>query len=267
MNEKDEIAREVLPFIEDLFPGVSISNVILVVKYLTVALVSAIGIFILFYAVARIFVRHNSERYIKNLEALLSIDNLNADEEKKKQLKNLILQCVILGTKIDFHTNRKNNSKIVSQIVWKMCRKTGIEVETAILYTCASMIYDAGFLDVNSSYFHTEVLSAKEKKLLHSHIMGSYEHLLFIPEEIRNIFFNAAMFHHENYNGTGYPEGLSKNDIPEVAQMIRVAESYVSLISRRSYRLGFSKEEAVNKLIKNSAFYNPEFLSLINKIV
>ena len=75
------------------------------------------------------------------------------------------------------------------------------------------------------------------------------------------------MFHHENYNGSGYPEGLKENEIPEIAQMIRVIESFVSLTSKRSYRKVYSREEVLKILKKNSFSYDPKFLSEIEKIV
>lgn len=267
MSEKDEITREILPFLMDLFPGVKVSTFITIFKYLSIAIFFVLGIFTLSYILVKIYIRKKSERYIKNLDALNSIEKLDTNEEKKKMLKDLILECVILGTKIDFHTNRKNNSKNISQIVWKICCNLGMDIETSILYTCAAMVYDVGFLDVSSLYFHAEVLSAKEKKLLRSHIMNSYEYLLFIPEEIRQPFFEAAMFHHENNDGSGYPEGLTKTDIPEIAKMIRVTETFVSLTSRRSYRKVFSVDEALKILNSNLLVYSEQYLSEIKKIV
>ncbi|MCQ2241345.1 HD-GYP domain-containing protein [Treponema sp.] len=267
MSEKDEIAREVLPFLMDLFPGVPVSTFITIFKYFSIAVFSFLGIFVLSYVVVRFYIRHKSERYIKNLDALNSIEKLDADDARKKMLRDLILQCVILGAKIDFHTNRKNNSKSVSQIIWEMCCDLGLDKETSILYTCAAMVYDVGFLDVNAVYFHTEVLSAKERKLLRAHIMNSYEHLLFVPEDIRSVFFDAAMFHHENYNGSGYPEGLHDEEIPKIAQMIRVSETFVSLTSKRSYRKVFQRDEALKILNESSYWYAESYLKEIQKIV
>ena len=129
------------------------------------------------------------------------------------------------------------------------------------------MVYDVGFLDVNAIFFHAEVLSPGEKKTLRAHIMNSYEHLLFVPEEIRSLFFEAAMFHHENFNGSGYPESLKADEIPQVAQMIRVAESYVSLVSRRSYRKVFTRENALKELEGYSQNYSPEYFDCLKKIV
>lgn len=267
MSEKDEIAREILPFLMDLFPGVSVSLFITCIKYFSLAIFAVIGFVVFYYTLVRIYVRRKSERYIKTLRSMNSIEGLDLDEDRKKTLKNLVLQCVIIGRKIDFHTNRKNNSKNVSHLVWEMCSRLGMEKLQAILYSCAAMVYDIGFLDVNGSYFHAEVLSTKEKKLLRAHIMGSYEHLLFVPEEYRSIFFDASMFHHENYNGTGYPEGLSQKEIPEIAQMIRITESFVALTSNRSYRKVYPRDEAMEILKVSSFSYNPEFLGILEKIV
>ena len=86
-------------------------------------------------------------------------------------------------------------------------------------------------------------------------------------EEIRSLFFEAAMFHHENFNGSGYPESLKADEIPQVAQMIRVAESYVSLVSRRSYRKVFTRENALKELEGYSQNYSPEYFDCLKKIV
>lgn len=267
MSERDEIAREVIPFLEDLFPGISASIIISILRIAFLGSLVVLVVSVLIYVLTRLVVLKQSERYLKNLNVLKSIDNLECNEEEKKSIRKLILDCVILGAKIDFHTNRKNNSKLVSQIIWKMSAFYKFEIKTAILYTCAAMVYDVGFLDVNAIFFHAEVLSPGEKKTLRAHIMNSYEHLLFVPEEIRSLFFEAAMFHHENFNGSGYPESLKADEIPQVAQMIRVAESYVSLVSRRSYRKFFTRENALKELEGYSQNYSPEYFDCLKKIV
>lgn len=267
MSEKDEIAREILPFLVDLFPGVSEGTLLTVIKYLFLAAVMVIALYVTGLVLVRLYVRQVSKHYIKNLPVLKSLQVLDIDGERKKMIHRLILDSVILGSRLDFHTDRKNNSKAVSQIVWDMCRRQNIEAEKSVFYACAAMVYDVGFLDVNASLFHAEVLSSKERKILRAHIMNSYEHLLFIPEEVRSVFFDAAMLHHENYDGSGYPEGLHGNDIPEIAQMIRVAESYVSLTSKRRYRKVFSREEAFKELSRYSADYSPQWLDILKRIV
>ena len=75
------------------------------------------------------------------------------------------------------------------------------------------------------------------------------------------------MKHHENMDGTGYPNGLKGDDIPQVARLIRVAESYVSLSSKRSYRGAMDKESALDALKAQDGIYDPEVLDALDKIV
>jgi HD-GYP domain-containing protein (c-di-GMP phosphodiesterase class II) len=75
------------------------------------------------------------------------------------------------------------------------------------------------------------------------------------------------MKHHENIDGTGYPHGLKGDEIPQIARLIRVAESYVSLSSRRSYRGAMDKESAIDALKQQEGMYDPEVLQALDKIV
>lgn len=266
MDEKYEVAREIIPFLEDLIPGVSVTLIVSVVRIVFIAAVSLFLVFTFSTVGWRLFLRQRARHYLKNMPVFSEIDSEFAEEEKTS-LREMAINCAVLGNQIDFHTNRRHNSRYVSSLVYKMCKNLGYEEKKTILYTCASMIYDVGFLDIPASVFHTEVLSAKERKSLHAHIMNSYEFLSFIPKEYMSIFFSAAMFHHENYDGSGYPEGLSKKDIPEIAMMIRIVESYVALTARRDYRKVFSREMAISELRRNSSFYSPDFLLCLERVV
>ena len=55
-------------------------------------------------------------------------------------------------------------------------------------------------------------------------------------------------YHHEQYDGNGYPFGLKGEEIPIASRIIAVADAYDGLISNRSYRKGFSHEDAIKKL-------------------
>jgi len=57
--------------------------------------------------------------------------------------------------------------------------------------------------------------------------------------------------HHERYDGHGYPDGFSGENIPLVARIVGVADAYHAMISNRSYREGMSKSEAVSQLIQH----------------
>jgi putative two-component system response regulator len=61
-----------------------------------------------------------------------------------------------------------------------------------------------------------------------------------------------ALFHHERWDGTGYPKGLSGEDIPLSARIVAIADVYDALTSFRPYKKAWSTEEAL-KLIKSEA--------------
>ena len=67
-------------------------------------------------------------------------------------------------------------------------------------------------------------------------------------------------YHHEWYNGNGYPKGLSGNDIPEMARIISVADAFDAMTSKRTYRDSLSVDQAVSELKKGK---NTQFDSMI----
>jgi HD-GYP domain-containing protein (c-di-GMP phosphodiesterase class II) len=65
-------------------------------------------------------------------------------------------------------------------------------------------------------------------------------------------YLSAVEFHHENWDGTGYPKGLSGEAIPIDARIIHVADAYDAMTTDRSYRPGMAHERAVSILIENA---------------
>lgn len=78
----------------------------------------------------------------------------------------------------------------------------------------------------------------------------------------------AARYHHERFDGKGYPEGLSGFDIPEVARIIAVADSYDAMSSDRSYRKSLSQEEIISELTKGKGTqFDPKFADIMISIM
>ena len=63
---------------------------------------------------------------------------------------------------------------------------------------------------------------------------------------------NLATYHHEKWNGKGYPEGLSGEDIPLSARIMAVADVFDALVSRRSYKPGMPFEKAISIIREDS---------------
>ena len=78
----------------------------------------------------------------------------------------------------------------------------------------------------------------------------------------------AANYHHERYDGHGYPEGLKGVDIPEIARIIAVADSYDAMTSKRSYRDTIPQQKVREEIVKGMGTqFDPEFAKIMLHII
>lgn len=196
-----------------------------------------------------------------------ALPDVTFSEEDEEELKQLAVKCEEIGQQIDNVTGRKNNSKNVSELVYKLSVQLGLPQGMAMLNFCAGMIYDAGFLAIDPDLLVATQLTEEEKAAMKEHVNLAEKHLEFVPKKYWSVFEDAATKHHENIDGTGYPHGLKGDEIPQIARLIRVAESYVSLSSKRSYRGAMDKETAVNTLKEQPGFYDQEVVDALDKLV
>ncbi|HZK19370.1 MAG TPA: HD domain-containing phosphohydrolase [Treponemataceae bacterium] len=198
------------------------------------------------------------------------VDALPEPELSEKdiaEINELAVECERLGAEIDFATGRKNNSKNVSELVYKLSCSMGINPAKAKIYFCAGMVYDVGFLSINTELLHASELTEDQKYEIRSHVLQGVDRLDFVPEKYKDIFIDAAIKHHENLDGTGYPEGLEGDDVPTIARLIRVVEMFTSLISRRKYRGIMDKESAINELRAENGAVDQALVDLLDSII
>ena len=138
----------------------------------------------------------------------------------------------------------------------------------------ASPLCDLGNLAIHTSILQKQdVLNEEEKKVMQTHTnigtrilkdveaLGDENGFIHMAAEI-------AHFHHENWDGSGYPEGIKEGQIPLSAQIVAVVSAYCALTEKRIYRGAFSREEAMEMLEKESGKkYNPEIFWILKKIV
>jgi HD-GYP domain-containing protein (c-di-GMP phosphodiesterase class II) len=78
---------------------------------------------------------------------------------------------------------------------------------------------------------------------------------------------DIAMYHHEKYDGSGYPEGLKFEQIPIAARILSLADAYDAIVSERPYKAALSHEEAVKRIKQDSgAHFDPEVVSAFLRI-
>ena len=187
-------------------------------------------------------------------------------EDEKAELKQLVIDCEKLGSEIDAVTKRKNNSKNVSELVYKLAMQLGLNQNSSMIYFAASMVYDAGFLAIPEELLEAESLTDEQRLQLREHVNKFEQYLGFVPRKYWEIFEEAALYHHENTDGSGY-KGLMGADIPQIARLIHVAESYNSLISRRNYKQIMDKETAIKELESKPNLYDIDVVKVLDAIV
>lgn len=187
--------------------------------------------------------------------------------EEKAEFDVLTKKCRDVGLEIDLATSRKNNSKNVAEMVFKISQEMGLGHFESMLFFNVAQVYDIGFLEVDPSLFGKEDLTKEEVFEIRNHVKQGLAQLSFVPEKYLPVFADGVLMHHENIDGSGYPEGLAENRIPYIARVIRIVESYVALISRRSYREIYDKESAIDELRKKPGFYDGDLVTILETII
>ena len=94
-----------------------------------------------------------------------------------------------------------------------------------------------------------EKLTDEEYEVMKKHTIKGYE-LCMAHEDLKK-YANAAKYHHENEDGTGYPECLKKDEIPIEAKIVKVADLYDAICSRRQYKPEVKRVDAMNIIYEN----------------
>lgn len=217
--------------------------------------------------IAQISDVYNSEFGESSPRVTASLPDVELTDSEHQELKKLAAKCKEIGAKIDLYTSRKNNSKNVSEMVFKIANGLELNSYESMLYFCAAMVYDIGFLSVNSSLLTSESLTDEEKYQIRSHVNLGAEKIDFVPEKYRSVFLDAILMHHENMDGTGYPAGVQGDKIPLIARIIHVVESFIALISRRNYHGIFDKESAIKELRARPNFYDQKIVDVLDSLV
>ena len=208
------------------------------------------------------------ELTVGTVEMALDIDS-SGNYPGNKPTSSLVRQCATLGEEIDWHTNRPHNSKFVALLSYQIALSTKMSTAQAAMCFCCALVADAGMLDLPRQLFFREILSSKERKLLRTQCNGLASHLEFVPSCYFQHFLLSGFCRRENYDGSGYPEGLAGSSIPVLARIIRVAEDFTGMTGRRAqrYLLPLSSMAAVRELRRSAGLYDQRIVNIVEKIV
>ncbi len=200
---------------------------------------------------------------------ILELHDLREDlatrlDEKTKQLELLTLNAVMAIAKAieakDSYTS--GHSDRVAQGAVAIAKRLGWEEDKITNLKYVALLHDIGKIGVPDAVLNKPGrLDAEEMDIIRKHTSNGSG----ILSEIRTIpnLQNGALYHHERYDGTGYPMGLSGENIPLEARIIAIADSYDAMTSDRAYRKRLSDETVLSELHRGRGTqFDPELLDL-----
>ena len=129
----------------------------------------------------------------------------------------------------------------------------------------SALIHDIGKSNLNQNILNkTGKLNEEERKHIEKHSYFSYLKALKLGYS-QDIALNV-LYHHEDYNGTGYPKRLRGNNIPLGARIIRICDVFDALTSNRVYRKALSIQEAMNIINDEREKFDPNICCKFIKI-
>jgi putative nucleotidyltransferase with HDIG domain len=159
------------------------------------------------------------------------------------------------------------HSTRVSELAVAIAKELGMSGQELEDVEIACLFHDVGKIKIPDSILHKKGrLNPAEWKEMQRHPEYGAEILEKAPSLRR--FIPAVRHHHEWYDGSGYPDGLSREAIPLPAAVISLADAYDAMTSDRPYRTAMTEEQALNTIRESSGKqFNPELASVFLKTV
>ncbi|MGE4283049.1 MAG: HD-GYP domain-containing protein [Clostridia bacterium] len=131
-------------------------------------------------------------------------------------------------------------------------------VETGFI---CGLLHDIGKLRIPDAILKScSSLTKSERELITKHSL--YSSNILKRMRFSGEIINAAVYHHERWDGSGYPYALRKNEIPFLARVLGIIDSFCALTEDRTYREKLSTEEAIQILKNERYLYDEKILNL-----
>jgi putative nucleotidyltransferase with HDIG domain len=132
-----------------------------------------------------------------------------------------------------------------------------------------ALLHDIGKIGIPENILNkTDKLTTEEYEIIKTHPLIGYQMVKHISIFEKNGVLDAILYHHERENGSGYPKGLKGENIPIIAKIIAVADSFDAMTSNRVYRKEKSFSFAVNEIYKNRGnHYDPEVVDGFCRVI
>lgn len=201
-------------------------------------------------------------------------------EQKQKREHNTSTLVGVLSQIVEFRNGESGDhvrhirmiTEMMLEHLLKVTNKYDISLEEKENIPLASALHDIGKIAIDERILNKPgKLTDEEFAIMKTHSMCGAEILAkldnFQFEPLLHTAYEITRWHHERWNGRGYPDGLKGDEIPISAQIVSVADVYDALISERCYKKAFSHETAI-QMIQNGecGAFNPLLIKCLVEI-
>ena len=158
----------------------------------------------------------------------------------------------------------------VANLAFLLAKRVGFSYEQSKELAVAGLLHDLGKMQMSPQIYERDenTLDVEEMVKRRSHPKLSYD--ILMRYDYSDFILETILYHHENYDGSGYPRNLVATDIPSGARVLAIVNMFVALVSDRPYRKAFDKDTAIELMIGEVKNYDMRyflaFLKLIHEI-
>ncbi len=187
-----------------------------------------------------------------------SIKSYNLNESMRYQLG--MLDSLDAFTRV--------HSENVANITCRLCEYMKLDTSFIIYCTMCAYLHDIGKIFIPPSILQKQsALTDEEYEIMKTHTTIGYKMCMDDPK--LRLYASGPIYHHEALDGSGYPRGLTKKDIPLEGQIIKVADEFDAIASKRQYKSHIGVSDTLKLLLKeaHSGKLNKKALKCLFKVI
>lgn len=197
-------------------------------------------------------------------------DGLQASNEELQEAYHATLEGWVRALDLrDKET--EGHTKRVTALTETLARKMGVDETSLVHIQRGALLHDIGKMAIpDGILLKPAALTPEERTLIQKHPVYAFE--MLSPIRFLNPALDIPYCHHEKWDGTGYPRGLSREDIPLAARIFAVVDVWDALVSDRPYRKGLKPADVKEKIREDAgSHFDPQvvdaFLKLDDKVL
>lgn len=155
---------------------------------------------------------------------------------------------------------------VVSNLAYFVGKEMGLPEDTCHSLAVAGMVHDIGKLRLRSYVYEEKEAKLNIDELRYVRLHPTLGYAILKEHGYGEEILTAVLYHHENADGSGYPNNLRKDDIPLNARILRVCDAFGALIANRAYRSAFDIETAITIMIEEIKNFDMQVFLAFQKV-